>query len=368
MASGSSLTRECDLSAERRTMIERIVGLTRLPYPAGCLLVVAILGPVGSMLFLLADTLDFGEALRILVSLYPESTPSWQIFAGQALLAVSLFMILYLIRYMRTTLVAAKPILVSLSPQGKEAFHSVFARVSSLVPPVTLSVPLLFVPIGSIIFGQLPTSGSASPVRSPGLFSTLGFAFGFSLLFFAVSTFLWVYFSSIFGMHKLGKMITLSPFYDDSMLGVRPIGSLSLSLAFAYFLGLGSFLLLFSFNAPIFSTIVFGTGLVLVGLVMFFLPLYSLHKRMLAHKQQELAVARSKLVRLLTESNNTGSETPRTSLEDLKSLFRIDMARKEISSLPTWPFDTSILRRLIAIVLSLAVILLARLIALVLRI
>lgn len=362
MASGSLLEAKSHLSGpEKPTLIERFISLVRLPYFAGCLLVTAIFG-TGPLLFLLADTRSFSEAFRVLVSLYPDYTPLWQIFLVQALAAATLFLIFNLIRYMRIKLVATEPKILSLCPQGEETLHRIFRRVSSIVPPVILCIPLAFFPLSSIAFGLLPGSG-VDPVPSPGIFSLVGAAGGFFLLFFAISTFLWMYFSSIFGLHKLGKIIGLKSYYEDAMLGVRPIGSLSLSLAFAYFLGLGAFLLLLSLNAPIDTSILFGTVLVLLGLSMFFLPLYSLHKRMLAQKQLEKTMARTKFMQLLDKPDNPVEEHTQTSLEDLRSLFRIEMVKTELSNLPTWPFDISILGKLIAIVLSLTAILLSRVFA-----
>ena len=47
-------------------------------------------------------------------------------------------------------------------------------------------------------------------------------------------------------------------------------------------------------------------------------------------------------------------------LADLATALTLEVTKKEIESIPTWPFDTAILSRLAAIIISVATILIAK--------
>src|SRR5207249_1441117 len=81
--------------------------------------------------------------------------------------------------------------------------------------------------------------------------------------------------------------LELRPYYEDPFLGLRPIGSLALSLATVYFGFIALFMLslLTSSSTPSIGDVVgvggFLFGLILFGLFLFFLPLSKLHGRMI---------------------------------------------------------------------------------------
>lgn len=76
-------------------------------------------------------------------------------------------------------------------------------------------------------------------------------------------------------------------------------------------------------------------------------PLNGIHRRMVEEKLREQAVIRARYSRALTHSDSrrTGESSAtlaevNSSLIDMKELLTLDMAKREIFSAPTWPFDT----------------------------
>ena len=105
----------------------------------------------------------------------------------------------------------------------------------------------------------------------------------------------------------------------------------------------------------------FLSGLVLLGLVLFFLPLRGLHQRMADQKRQEIVRLRPKLSHIYEDGASD------TAL-DVAHLVRIDMTDRKVAAMAIWPYDVGILGRLSAITLSVIAILLSRIIALIFHI
>ncbi len=156
------------------------------------------------------------------------------------------------------------------------------------------------------------------------------------------------------------------------MLGLRPLGPLSFRLA-RPFLGTGVIAALWvSLRTPPESPPVFafiGAATVL-GVVMFFLPLYDVHRRMLRERGTALASVRGELFRLVGMRGGPGPDTSEERLTEVMNLLRrlmdmstLDVAERRIAALPTWPFGTRILRRLAALTLTIITVLVSRFIA-----
>ena len=103
-------------------------------------------------------------------------------------------------------------------------------------------------------------------------------------------------------------------------------------------------------------------GLILLGVLLFFVPLNRLQRRMVIEKQIEKAGLTPKLRALFQESTEVDSDP------NLSEMFRLDMMDRKISSMATWPFDIGILGRLSVIALSVTAILISRIIALIFHI
>ena len=147
---------------------------------------------------------------------------------------------------------------------------------------------------------------------------------------------------------------------EDRMLGLRPLGSISLSLAFAYFavvfLG-GVTLVILPFG---FSDIALLAIFVAVGAIMFFLPLNSVHKKMQTAKRLEQSSIREQFNQIVKNSDEKDRGDPQGALFRIEKLLAIQMLDQKASATATWPLDTSILSRFTAIILSVVAILVAR--------
>ena len=352
---------------ERPTYWERFINLLPVPYTAGSLIIAAIIAGPGRYLVGYLETFDIYKALQDPFTPPTQSFPLWRTVLNDTVSFLLLFFIFYMIRYMRLKLVAAEPELLPVSPEGEETFHRVFGRVSRPWPPIILASMLFF--FNAVLPYQILGSGQSQPIELVAPFAFLFSFVTFPLVFAVFATFIWVYFSSIWGLHKLGKAhLKLKSFNEDPMLGVRPIGSISLSLALAYFTGLGGLGLLISLGPTIeLPSIVLLSLLIPLGAAMFFLPLNSIHQRMLEGKQREQSSIRSRFSQLVNASNTSESEVSQSSVAYLKNLFMFEVLKtdeRRVTAMPTWPFDTRVLGRLAAIVLTVVAIIIARVIQL----
>jgi len=362
-----SLVGSMTLGPEKATILERFVTAFHIPFYLGCLLLAFIFGPPGAILSVYVQTNNLYEAVARTVCLFfGMQLPVWHGVAGLCLLLVILFYFLYMIRYMRLKLVAIEPLLLSLLPEGEETFHKVFGGVSRLGPPIVIDLILIVffffqvvleVPVNFVVFGTAPAN--------------LGYlVVSFPLWFLIFGTFAWVYFSSIRGLHILGKKpLKLKSIYEDRMLGVRPIGSLSLSFAFTYFVGLIILTLvpIVVWPNPLSpSYIGLLSVLTLLGVIFFFLPLNTIHKKMLDVKHREQEALRKQFSRAIqkqTESRTQVSESSLSVIREvlirLTTVLTIDISKKEVAAIPTWPFDAPIISRLAAMIFSIIAILIA---------
>jgi hypothetical protein len=110
------------------------------------------------------------------------------------------------------------------------------------------------------------------------------------------------------------------------------------------------------------------------GIFIFFLPLQAIHSKMSASKRVEERGLLQRLKRLQIAEDPPGGPVE-TTLTDLRQELRrlagiltLDVERREVGSIPSWPFDTNIIGKFTAILISLAVIILSRYIAIVLHI
>lgn len=351
---------------ERATPLERFISLFHIPYYLGCLLISSIIGPPGAILLCYSKTQDIHLAISKTVWLFvglemPELQGIFSIF----LIFSILFYCTYIIRFMRMRLISAKEKLIPILPD-EATFQNAFKSVLSVRNPILLGAVI-------IITANLETQGN---------FAGFGTApvdfiyFTLCLIVWSIiaGQFVWVYLSSILGLHNLGRSaLKLKSHQEDNMLGVKPIGSLSLSLAITYLILFGAFVLLatlFQAGSPIFFILI--TTLILSGVLIFFLPLITTHKRMLEAKNRELIRIDQMLIKATETLNNNvkdGSEAHKTeinkTLKQLTTTITIDIqrhARAEVKEWPIWPIDTQIISRLGAMIISITCIILANMI------
>ena len=337
---------------ERPTPIERFVSLIPLPYAWGCLIWAVFFAIAVQLIGGYLDTFDLSIALAVLLN------PNLPLLQGIANLLLSIiaygFLPSFLVRFMRSKVVLSEPELIAISPHGEETLHKVFGGVSRSAPPILLGAAL-------VVIASIP--GVSTPIPTTGLFGSL-FLFAY-YLFFAIGfgSFVWMYLTSLRGLDKLGgEALRLRPPSEDPMLGLRPLGAISLSFGFAYFTLLGLlfstyFFLPFDYVGSIVLPI-----FIIIGLVMFFLPLKSFHRKMKDVKRLEQISIRKQLTLITLEPDSPGPGDSQTALQEIKKLLAIQILDHKASAIPTWPFDTGTLGRFTAIILSVVTVLIARLV------
>ena len=356
---------------ERATFLERFVTAFHIPFYSGCIILAFLFGPPGAILSVYVQTRNLDESIaRTHCLFFGRQIPGWQGIAGLGILLFLLFYILYMIRYMRLRLVSSKPLLVPLLPEGEETFHKIFGRVSNKSPPIILSLML----ITPYFLLAAPDVIKSFFEFGTNLVNLVYLVMAYPIWFIIFSTFAWVYFGSILGLRELGKgSLKMKPFYEDKMLGVRPIGSLSFSFAITYFFGLSIIALLpLVLSSDLSSSLVYVgllLGLTLLGTVFFFLPLYTIHSKMVEVKNRERESLRLRVIKageLPDESLIRDSESPLSDIKDTLSRLTIaitfNITEKEVENILTWPFDTVILSRLLAMIISIMTIIISNII------
>jgi hypothetical protein len=118
-------------------------------------------------------------------------------------------------------------------------------------------------------------------------------------------------------------------------------------LVWVYFLGIG--IVFFSFSPlPVPLLLVLG-GLILLGVVLFFLPLHEVHVKMSKEKQKAEEILRDRMRDLAKtlDSRSEGNET-----DDIRGLLAVQLLEQKVSKISEWPFDTATLSWLSAIIIS----------------
>ena len=189
--------------------------------------------------------------------------------------------------------------------------------------------------------------------------------------FFILASFLWIYGYSMYAIHRAGKLpLRLKPFTEDRTLGLKPFGNASLRLAsiYAVFPVTWTFAQLVAIDveipggvsitfAPIrLSDIIFSVGLILVGIVLFFLPLLSIRKRLLEAKRQELSWVTPRYTTVIAKLKQQIPKTPQEdkanqtqALADELTIMR--QIQQDIQKIQSWPFDIGVVSRLATVLI-----------------
>jgi hypothetical protein len=346
------------------TLAERFMSSFRLPYGPACVLIgFALFGIFGRGLSRFAEVRDLMLALQVAFG--------WPNLAQSALIAYAF----YAPRYMRRKLAETASSLPSLMGDEGRGFRNPFARLSSARPQLIAWIAFLAALLFAVNVGALFGGPPGISVSVEGEFSALEFlAFVFDVLTLsaatlALSSVVWTYYTITMGIHQFSQApMELQPYYEDPFLGLKPIGSLALTLASVYF-GFIALLLLSAIGPAddlrvenILGVGGFLFGLILFGIYLFFLPLMRLHRRMVDEKRRAKSALRPKLRVLLEESPNPSSG------DDLGRVLRVDMLDRKVAAMALWPYDIGILGRLSVIAASVTAILISRIIALIFHI
>ena len=346
------------------TLAERFILAFHLPYALGCVLAgVFLFGILTTLLSTYADTSDTQASIGAALS---------PVNLSLDLLVAYAF---YVPHYMRNRLAEAGTSLSTLLPDKAEGYRRIFSGLGSMKPQL-ITWPLF---LGALLLASntsalLGTGASTITIRGgPGgafeFFAAIYDVASLAVATLGLSSVLWAYWSISRGIHRLGGIpLELRPYYEDAFLGLKPVGSLALSLATAYFVFIGLFGvgLAVSPSSPSPGDIIglggFLSGLILMGLALFFLPLRRLHNQMILRKQAEVGRLREKLAPVFQEPANPSSP------KDIGHLFRLDMMDRKVTSMAVWPFDLRILGKLSVIALSVTAILISRIVAFILKI
>src|SRR5437660_471526 len=134
----------------------------------------------------------------------------------------------------------------------------------------------------------------------------------------------WVYLSGLWGVSRSGREpLRLKKFYEDRMLGLRPLGQIVVSSAaifsVAITITLGASLI--TGDVPSLAS---NLAIVAIGISMIFLPLTGIHRRMVGAKEEEEAKLSSLSKELFTVSENSRApnqeDSPSTNVKDLIEL------------------------------------------------
>ncbi len=351
---------------KRLTIIERIIGLTCLPYSIGCLLIAVAIGGLGNFLAWCLYSLSLEEAWRRLssstlrglfsITQFGGEMPAVQVLLQTAIGTWTLFLGMYLVRYWRLKVMTAKPKLSSLSPNGETAYNRAFGLVSSAKGAllVTFVFYFLYFPIFGALGENNPVSLFGAIILSP-------------LTTLVYGTTFWVYLSGLWGLRRFGlEPLNLRRFYEDKMLGLRPLGQIAVSFAGTFFVMIMSFFAITLLSADIYNMAVV-LACMLLALAMLFLPLWGIHEKMIQVKQQEEASLRLRSIEpMIAAPGHSGTKDSQV-LSRIEELLKLQTLEDKISKISDWPFETKVVKELVAIIVSVATVILARLIQTVFR-
>jgi len=260
--------------------------------------------------------------------------------------------LLWLVRHSRLHIARYAKEIAPLLPGGDADVRRIFGHLYWRLPVIGLAAAF-----GLFFFLLL-----LEPL--PPAFGVLDFVIlGVNLVFlpFVDAQVIWNYAATIWGVHRIGRQaLRLRPLFEDPMLGLRPLGSLSLGATFYFFGALVIIIAEVTLSPdPVRPAyLAFLIVLVLFGAGLMFLPLVSIHRLMVAEKRRAIDDAGTRAGDIYAPLM-AGNPTSEPSLHEVRDLLLrthgILVHREEerrIQALPTWPFETRAMTRIAAITLT----------------
>ena len=339
-------------SLERPTFVEQAITAIPLPYlVTSTILALLATGP-GYFLARLIET--GGDWNQTVVAIYGDAfaLPLWRLTPLIILSVGFNLYLLWLVRHSRLHIARYANEIAPLLPDGKAGVRRIFGHLYSRLPVIGLAAA----------FGLFFSLLLLEPMP-PG-FGFLEFlVLGLNLVFlpFVDAQVIWNYFATIWGVHRIGReALRLRPAFEDPMLGLRPLGSLSLGATFYYFGALAIIIVEVTLSPdPIRPAyLAFLIVLVLFGAGLLFLPLVSIHRLMVAEKRRAIETASSRAGDVYAPLT-AGNPTSEPSLHEVRDLLLrthgMLLHREEerrIQTRPTWPFETRAMTRIAAITVT----------------
>jgi hypothetical protein len=332
-------------SCAKPSLIERVINVFPGPYLLKCLLFSGVFGVPALLLFRFIDTLDARAALEVFGPFLWQNIVTFS-FANFVLL----FYAAYGVRYMRSRIAAMVPQIEPLMPKEGRTVQDIFHPVCAFIPAAVLSVLMAVVSLLSF-----PNQGQ----HAAGPISLALLVISFPFVYLVYGTFIWTYVSSIICLYDLSRQpLRLAEFYEDNHLGMKSLGSLSLSLALVYFLGLG--LIFFSFLSvppPLeFAVVV----MILAGVILFFLPLITIHQKMLDKKREEREKLKSHYTHVLKFIDEPSRSGDTIEVKHLRYILAVDIIDRQVAAIPVWPIDSRSWTRISAIVFTVVISIVSR--------
>lgn len=342
------------------SFLEQGLNSLRLPYPVACAVFAILIGQTGQFIALLLDIQNVSLALRLSFGVAFSGTIYPTLPAGiiaNATFFLLLFLAPYLTRYVRIAILRAEPDLAPLQPE-EGAYDQVFSLVSARsLPALIISGLFFFFSIFYLYYALLPQGVNFGIIYITYVFlaSILsGLAFG---------TFFWVYSTSLLALYNFGKKsLNLKSYVKDRMLGLRPVGSISLALTRSYFLAV-LLLALTVFISPDPESITLTLAMIILGIVLFFLPLRSCHEKLLDARSKARIEISERFISIAQASRDAVSTLDVSrEVADIRSIMILRTMDEKAQSIPPWPLDTSGIRNFTVILLSVSAALISRVI------
>jgi hypothetical protein len=326
------MTTQRQRGPERPTLIERVASLFPGPFFIKFLLFWTVFGTPGLLLSRYIDTLSIDKTL----SIFGQVTLQNVFVFSLANFLIPLYAF-YGTRYMRVKIVDTIPTLEPVTINGKAALMKLFDSVSSFWPALVLAGVF-----GAVSLVSLPGQTS----HALGYVSAVIKIVGFCFIMLSYGTFIWMYASSIRGLHRLGKeRLRFVSYYLDAHMGMKSLGTLSLSFAWMYFVGI--MLTFFSVNPLPLPILVVVLVLIVFGILLFFFPAYTVHQKMV-HEKHAAEKALQNRLSCIMRSLDQKEESP----EEITDLFMFQALEQKVCMISEWPFDVKTLSWFSAIVLT----------------
>lgn len=318
------------------TLPERIAARLPLPYPAAALLFGFVVAPPWPSI---VSPSDGPRLLASVINPHMAGIHDLVDLLATGLLFCVVLYVTFAQRFVRRRVAQLRDRLPELVASPDPSLDQAYRRIGMAAPVLIASLAGLVV-----ILGLYATKQKTVDVHLAWLLAadTVIWFLRFLTVFSAV----WTYASSIRWLAGVAHQpLRLVPYYSDPLLGMRPLGALSLSLAGAFFVGVGV--------APIFLLLTNATVLLLVppiavitiGLLLFMLPLRDVHNQMAAEKRAERSFLNETFSRSVRASRHAHPRGPAT-LDDIRNATAFETVERRINGIRTWPFDTGILARL----------------------
>ncbi len=168
---------------------------------------------------------------------------------------------------------------------------------------------------------------------------------------FILATLFWIFGYSMYSISRIGSLpMTLKPYTQDRTLGLRPFASASLSFTIIY-LALAT--LIVSLGSGGGEVLLHLELLTLVlyplGLLLFLLPLWSLHRKLMEARATEFKWLEPRATSVLQRLK--ADQGMKIDPNMVYEITAIDKIERDISRIRSWPFDLGIIARLVTFVI-----------------